>query len=244
MRDARALYRSLRTRVLDAVGWPRSFALNDLDRHLAQRLDGRRGGFFIEAGANDGISQSNTLYFEQYLGWTGLLIEPIPALAEACRRNRPGAIVENAALVPFSHRGDTVDMRYCGLMSVVRDAMRSQAEEDEHMRVGSEIQRLEVYDISVPAKPMQAILDTHGIREADLFVLDVEGFEAAVLSGIDFDRFVARNLVIEARYLDQVEATLAGRYRMIEKLSHHDYLFRPIAQPAVARSSAATKSPS
>ena len=34
-------------------------------------------GFFIEAGANDGVVQSNTFYFEKELNWTGLLIEPI-----------------------------------------------------------------------------------------------------------------------------------------------------------------------
>ena len=221
--------------MLDALGWRRSFALNDLDRRLARRLGYRRAGFFIEVGANDGISQSNSLYFERYLGWTGLLIEPVPALAEACRRNRPRAIVEHAALVPFGHQGTSIDMRYCGLMSVVRNAMRSKAEEDEHVRVGADIQNLDVYEVTVPAKPLQAILDAHGIREADLFVLDVEGFEAPVLAGIDFNRFLARNLVVEARYKDQVEAVLAGRYRVAEKLTGHDYLFHPTDPPAVAR---------
>jgi len=38
----------------------------------------KRNGFFIEAGASDGISFSNTLYFEAKLGWTGLLVEPNP----------------------------------------------------------------------------------------------------------------------------------------------------------------------
>ena len=33
-------------------------------------------GFFIEAGAVDGIFQSNTLYLENQLNWTGLLVEP------------------------------------------------------------------------------------------------------------------------------------------------------------------------
>ena len=33
-------------------------------------------GFFIEAGAYDGQTMSNTLYFERFHNWTGLLIEP------------------------------------------------------------------------------------------------------------------------------------------------------------------------
>jgi FkbM family methyltransferase len=217
-----------RARLLDAFGLPRSFALNDLDRRLARRLGRQRAGFFIEAGANDGVSQSNTLYFERYLGWTGLLIEPIPALAETCRRSRPDAIVENAALVPFTHKGDTVEMRYCGLMSVVRNAMRSPAEEDEHVRIGAEIQKLDVYTVAVPARPLQAILDVHRIRAADLFVLDVEGYEAQALAGVDFDRFIARNLLVEARYRDAVENVLDGHYRVVEQLTERDYLFQPL----------------
>jgi hypothetical protein len=31
-------------------------------------------GFFIELGANDGLMQSNTAFFEFTRGWTGILI--------------------------------------------------------------------------------------------------------------------------------------------------------------------------
>src|SRR5215831_4591146 len=75
-----------------------SFGLNLLDVKLAEHLSSRRG-FFVEAGANDGLAQSNTLYLERYLGWRGLLVEPIPELARLCRVNRPRAMVEECALV-------------------------------------------------------------------------------------------------------------------------------------------------
>jgi len=207
---------------------PSSFALNELDLKLAEWLGHKRKGFFIEAGANDGVAQSNSLYFERYLGWRGLLVEAIPTLAEACRRNRRKAIVENAALVPFEFGGDTVEMRYCNLMSVVKGGMRSAAEERDHIAAGSKVQQVASYELVVPACTLQSILDRHGIASADLLVLDVEGFEAKVLQGIDFDRFTARNLLVEARYRDDVEAALAGRYGAVASLSHHDVLYRPI----------------
>lgn len=207
-----------------------SFALNELDLQLARYLGDRTGGFFIEAGGNDGINQSNTLYFERYLGWRGLLIEPVPELAARCRINRPQSIVENAALVPLDYAGATVAMRYCDLMSVVRGGMRSPAEEDAHIAAGSAVQHIESYDLVVPARPLQSILDQHHITSADLFVLDVEGFEAAALRGIDFDRFVAHNLLVEARYRDDVEAVLKGHYKLVEQLSHHDLLYRPVKE--------------
>ena len=37
-------------------------------------------GFFIEAGASDFEEGSNSLPFELYQGWTGLLVEPNPTI--------------------------------------------------------------------------------------------------------------------------------------------------------------------
>jgi hypothetical protein len=59
------------------------FALDNLDVKLERYLD-FDGGTFVEAGANDGVAQSNTLYFEWRRGWRGLLIEP-------CRSSRKTA---------------------------------------------------------------------------------------------------------------------------------------------------------
>ena len=36
-----------------------------------------RDGFFVEAGADDLVEDSNTLYFEIERGWTGILVEPV-----------------------------------------------------------------------------------------------------------------------------------------------------------------------
>ena len=35
-----------------------------------------KNGFYIEIGANDGVRQSNTLYFEKFKNWRGILVEP------------------------------------------------------------------------------------------------------------------------------------------------------------------------
>ena len=52
-------------------------------------LRGYRGGYYVEAGAFDGLTDSNTLTLERYLDWTGLLIEPNPDLIPKVIANRP-----------------------------------------------------------------------------------------------------------------------------------------------------------
>ena len=45
-------------------------AIFDLDHKLKKYLD-FKGGSFIEAGGNDGLTQSNTYWFERFRGWRG-----------------------------------------------------------------------------------------------------------------------------------------------------------------------------
>ena len=44
---------------------------------MDDKLQFKRNGFYIEAGAFDGETGSNSLFFEMQRNWTGLLIEPI-----------------------------------------------------------------------------------------------------------------------------------------------------------------------
>ena len=56
--------------------------------------------FFIEAGAMDGQYQSNTLYLEQNLNWTGLLLEPDHGMFQLLQRKNRKAWSANVCLSP------------------------------------------------------------------------------------------------------------------------------------------------
>jgi hypothetical protein len=54
----------------------------------------KTGGFFIECGALDGETGSNTLYLERFLGWRGLLVEANPSNVEMLKKiNRKAWLV-------------------------------------------------------------------------------------------------------------------------------------------------------
>ncbi len=200
------------------------YALNDLDAKLEKYLD-FRGGFFIEAGANNGVRQSNTLYFEAARGWRGMLVEAIPELALDCRRYRPYAITEQVALGSPDQIPGKVTLRFAGLMSLATGGALSDEEQLEHVRVGCEIQKIDTYEVDVDLSTLSALLDKHGIAKVDLLSLDVEGFERHVLLGLDFDRHAPRYVLIEEKG-NGIGEFLSRHYDLIAQLTHHDYLYR------------------
>ncbi len=202
-------------------------ALDGLDDLLAPHLNFRHG-YFIEAGANDGYTFSNTYYLENTLGWEGLLVEGIPSLADRCRTNRVRSTVVNCALVADEAATPSVIMHYADLMSVVDRGEQHRAEVEEHVRQGLQVQKIaDSYRVEVAGRTLSSLLDEHAQgRSVDFLSLDVEGGEMEVLRGIDFLRHAPRFMLVETHQLDEVIKILGERYEMIAKLSVHDYLFR------------------
>ena len=203
-------------------------ALNELDVKLDRYLD-FRNGFFIEAGANDGYSQSNTYFLEMNRGWSGILVEGIPDLYEQCRKNRARSVTYNCALVSDTYTQSSVTMRYANLMSVVDGSLRSEEKQAKHIRDGIDIQKLRgSYSVDVPARTLESILcEFHGLPHIDFFSLDVEGSELGVLQGLNLSRYRPTFILVEANFYDEINALLqANGYSQLEKLSYHDYLYK------------------
>lgn len=203
----------------------RSFSLDQLDIKLEKYLD-YENGFFIEVGANDGICQSNTLYFERTAGWRGLLIEAIPDLAEKSRKNRSKCIVENCALVAIDYPFNMIEMNYCNLMSCTQSAFGDDEDIITHIEKGKQFLGVteNPYKIQVPARTLSAVLDSHAINHIDLLSLDVEGFEVEVLKGIDLNRHSPKYLLIEVRHnvKEKIERIICGKYVALEILSTNE----------------------
>ena len=63
------------------------FGLNGLDKKLEKYVD-YENGFYVELGANNGINQSNSLFFELHKNWHGVLVEPSVHNYLLCKKYR------------------------------------------------------------------------------------------------------------------------------------------------------------
>jgi len=205
-------------------------SLNDLDRKLEKYLNFEHG-FFIEAGANDGYSQSNTYFLEKKRRWRGVLVEGIPELFKKAKKQRANSVVHNCALVSSEFSDSTVTMHYAHLMSVVEGSLKTEEEQAKHIKAGIGVQNLEKsYSIAVPARTLESILDEFSnLPQINFFSLDVEGCELDVLKGTNLAKYRPKYILVEARFFEEVNSFLESHnYEMIEKLSSHDFLFRAI----------------
>jgi len=58
------------------------------DSFVLSELNFKRNGYFVEFGASNGVTNSNTLLLEKQYGWTGILAEPARAHHAALFNNR------------------------------------------------------------------------------------------------------------------------------------------------------------
>ncbi len=195
-------------------------ALFDIDRKLATLMPWH-GGTFLEAGAHDGYTQSNTYFLERHRGWSGVLIEPVPELRAKCERRRASSHVLGCALVGPDHAGHDITIHFGDLMSTVAA--------ESHAADGLAVVGRSPYSLSVPARTLSAALEQTGVLEIDLMVLDLEGQELEVLRGLDLEQHAPHHLLLEtldrASQQPALDAALGRHYDFIEALSDYDLLY-------------------
>ena len=93
------------------------YGANFLDKKLLKYIN-YDYGTYIEVGANDGILQSNTYYYEKNKNWKGLLIEPIYKKFTQLKKNRSSKnFFANYALVSFNYKKKKINLGYSDLMT-------------------------------------------------------------------------------------------------------------------------------
>lgn len=132
-------------------------------------------GICVEMGGNDGISHSNSYYFEKELGFHTILIEPDKFAFKKMIKNRPKSICFNTAVSnsdePF------LEFMGFGFTGGLRESMATANIEKFHKRQIIH----KVYNTK-----MSNILNKVKAPYIDYFSLDVEGGELGVLESIDW----------------------------------------------------------
>tara|TARA_B100000745_G_scaffold300599_1_gene255785 strand:+ start:7739 stop:8335 length:597 start_codon:yes stop_codon:yes gene_type:complete len=189
-------------------------------------LHKKRKGFFVEIGANDGITQSNTYKLERRYGWRGVLIEPTFNNFIQCVENRNKEnVFAFCACVSFQYDKELLELTYSNLMTTGKT---SSIQAQKHLQRGERFTHPATHvTLHVPAKTMnQVLIDANAPKHIDLLSLDVEGAELDVLQGIDFSLYTFSYILIECWDLERIRSYLKQYgYAVDTQLGHRDWLF-------------------
>jgi FkbM family methyltransferase len=170
------------------------------DLWVCWELGQTRNGYFVEFGATDGVTHSNTALLEREYGWHGILAEPNPAWHRRLRQNRHADIDPRCLAARTGEQVEFLVVEEPELSTIA-----TYAGSDHFSGI-----RRRGQPISVETVALNDLLDAHQAPETiDYMSIDTEGSECEILSTFDFDRWRVRLFSIEHNNTDR-EAELDG----------------------------------
>jgi FkbM family methyltransferase len=194
----------------------------------------RRTGVFVESGAADGVIESTCLAFERFLGWRGYNIEAMPLHFRNLQQHRPRATNIHSALSDKVGKANFTQAVHPTRGNNFGNGSLSHMQ--EHL---AELDKLgctyENYD--VPTLTWDTFCESYGVNRIDLWVLDIEGHEPAVLNTLTLQSVLPLIAVVEARagtrmevtsYMEALHYSFDGDYEGNLFFRHPDFSFAGI----------------
>jgi FkbM family methyltransferase len=178
----------------------------------------KTGGYFVEFGATDGISLSNTYVLEKEFGWRGIIAEPAMRWHKDLKSNRNchvelKCVWRDSGSVLTFHETDQGEY----------STIDSYSSSDIHNQGRTHGRKYSVSTIS-----LEDLLDKYNApKTIEYLSIDTEGSEYEILSGVDFNRYNFRVITCEHNFSPQRERVFSlltekGYHRQFERISSFD----------------------
>ena len=156
---------------------------------LVAALNGINPGYFVEFGATDGISGSNTKILEEKFGWKGICVEPALMFHRSLKINRTCSLDFRCV---SSTSKEVVTFSEGGFLSTISSFEKSDSLfPDRGIKRRYQVETISLDDLLVQhSAPFQI----------DFMSIDTEGSEYEILSTFSFDKYNVLFFCIEHNY--------------------------------------------
>lgn len=188
----------------------------------------KTNGVFVDIGAHDGISYSNTYFFEKALHWKGICFEPMPNQFEQLKLNRNctcinACVSQSEEIVPFV----LVDSPavHIGMLSGMLDTYDPRHLDRMKQDIASFGGSYSI--INVPSVRLDKVLKNSGITEIDYLSIDTEGGELNILKTIDFNEIKISAISVENNFREpELKSFLNSKgFTLVAILHGYDELY-------------------
>lgn len=168
-----------------------TYCSHNEDKEILETFSSGKGGYFVDIGANDGVTGSNSYLLEKN-GWQGLLVEPNPSLVDELKK------IRSSSIVPYlvSDQMGEVTFHIVSGPGNLHGLSRIDATPEffDHIKKHGG----EVTEKKVLCKGLTTILDENNAPEnLEFLSIDVEGHELAVLETLDFSKYHPQIIMLE-----------------------------------------------
>ena len=181
---------------------------------------------YLEMGAMDGITYSNTYFLEQSLNWTGILIEPHKINFESLKKNRPNNKLFNNLISNEEEEQQFINydtLCLSGVAGIIKtlsqNNIKTYYENDNEWQCDQRKKFLHT-DFIKPIT-LTEVIKISKVEKIDFFSLDVEGHEYNVL--LSFDWSIPINMFL----IENNQDTLQIKKLLINK----NYIFMEFIGP-------------
>ncbi len=195
---------------------PKFYSQFGQDKYLYKKVfKNKKDGVFVDIGAHDGVSFSNTFFFEN-LGWKGICIEPIPEVFERLQKARKATCIKGC----ISDKYDTASFLCIKGYAEMLSGILENYEPGHVERIRKEILEKGCTSEVIPVKcyNINRLFLDQGIQHVDYLSIDTEGGELDILKSIDFDQFDIDVIDVENNYGTAFQNLLEPKgYKLIAK---------------------------
>lgn len=181
----------------------------------------KKNGVFIDIGAHNGISLSNTYFFEKELNWSGICIEPNPKLYDTLCKNRNSININGCAWCVNEKKMFRLIEGYSEMLSGLVDSYNKKHLE----RIEREcIDKNSKYkDIEIQCYNINDLLIGNKITNIDLLSIDTEGSEYEILKCIDYNTINIGVIIVENNYkVNNLDFLKSNGYKLFTKIKIDD----------------------
>lgn len=188
----------------------------------------RRGGVFVDVGANHYERNSTTYYLEHHLGWSGVAIDALAEYGPDYKVYRPAT--RFFSYIVTDHSGTTETFYVLGNMHLMSTTSPEWAET---------YGRDDYETVRVQTTTLNDLLSKVGLTKVDFVSMDIESGEPAALAGFDVERYRPDLVCIEVSEGVRARVTAYFEAHAYERIARYDnfdtinWYFRPKA-PATA----------
>ncbi len=162
-----------------------------------------KSGVFVDIGAHNGITFSNSCFFEKELGWTGICVEPIPEVFAQLEANRKCTCIQGCIT---NHSGTQKFLRVLSPATHVEmlSGLVEKYDPIHYKRMNLELSQSggSLQSIDVKCYLLNDVLKQNRITHVNLLSIDTEGGEFEILSSIDFSKCQVDVITVEDNYND------------------------------------------